>query len=164
MWMVASLKPDRVKPMSCKADTCRNLAWCLALLRYGEDWLVQCQVNVTEWEIGSWCWWSPLLVEQHLSHHEGQYWSWYNLWCCVDVKPKQPSQINPGKRPHITYITCYNTYINHHIITLTIQASNNTLHIATLTKQSLPSYKMHNAPIPPWYLKRNTSHNVKITK
>ena len=36
-----------VKPMTLKIDTCRFLAYRLALLRQGKEWLAQCQDNVT---------------------------------------------------------------------------------------------------------------------
>ena len=41
--------------MTYKIDTCHYLAWRLALIGWGMDWLGQDQDNVTEWEIGSWC-------------------------------------------------------------------------------------------------------------
>ena len=37
----------------------------LALIGLGMDWLAQCQDNVTEWNIGSWCQWASLPVRQH---------------------------------------------------------------------------------------------------
>ena len=45
----------RVKPMTYKIDTCRFQARCSGLLGYGKGWLVQCQDNVTEWDIRSLC-------------------------------------------------------------------------------------------------------------
>ena len=41
----------RVKPMTYKCYTCLFLAWQLALIEYDKDCLVQCQDNVTEWDI-----------------------------------------------------------------------------------------------------------------
>ena len=46
IYLVPSLK---------EIDTCRFLARCSALLGLVMDWLVQCQDNVTEWAIKSWC-------------------------------------------------------------------------------------------------------------
>ena len=48
-----------------KIDTRRFLARRSALLGYEKDWLVQCQNNVTEWDIRSWCWQPGLPVFQH---------------------------------------------------------------------------------------------------
>ena len=48
-----------------KIDICCFLAWCLALLGYGKDWLAQWQDNVTEKDIRSWCQESGLAVEHH---------------------------------------------------------------------------------------------------
>ena len=45
-------------------------SWRLALLEYGKDWLVQNQDNVTEVEIGSWCWQSSVTVKQHYNAHQ----------------------------------------------------------------------------------------------
>ena len=36
-----------------------------ALIGYGKDWFVRDYRNVTEWDIGLWCWQFCLLVEQH---------------------------------------------------------------------------------------------------
>ena len=43
--------PSQINDFSI--DTCRFLVWCLALLGYGEDWLDQCQDNMTEWCVGA---------------------------------------------------------------------------------------------------------------
>ena len=51
--------------MTYKIDTCRFLARCSALLGRGINWLAQCQDNVTEWDIMSWCLWVVLAVAQH---------------------------------------------------------------------------------------------------
>ena len=50
--MVGSSNPSRVKLMTYEIDTCRYLAWHLALIGYDKDWLAQNQDNVTEWDIG----------------------------------------------------------------------------------------------------------------
>ena len=55
VWEIASLILGRVKTMTYKIDTCRFLAWRLALIGSGKDWLAQCPDNVTEENIGSWC-------------------------------------------------------------------------------------------------------------
>ena len=44
-----------VKSMTYQIDTCRFIALYSALLGDAKDWLVQCQENVTEWDIRSWC-------------------------------------------------------------------------------------------------------------
>ena len=46
----------QVKTNDFKIDTGRFLARCSTLLEYGKDWLAQCQDNVTDWDIRSWCW------------------------------------------------------------------------------------------------------------
>ena len=38
-----------------KIDVCCLLVRRSALLGYGKDWLAQCQANLTEWDIRSWC-------------------------------------------------------------------------------------------------------------
>ena len=48
-----------------KSDTCYFLVWCSALLGEGNEWLAQCQYNVTEWDIRSCCWRPSFLVWQH---------------------------------------------------------------------------------------------------
>ena len=53
---VGSSLPSRVKPLTYKIDTCQTLAKHLTLLGSGTDWLVQCQDNVTEWDIRSLYW------------------------------------------------------------------------------------------------------------
>ena len=50
-----------------------NVILGATLLGYGKDWLAQCQDNVTEWDIRSWCWRSGLLVlvgQHYESHYE----------------------------------------------------------------------------------------------
>ena len=37
-----------------KIDASHFLAWHLALLGQGKDWLAQCQDNVIEWDIMAW--------------------------------------------------------------------------------------------------------------
>ena len=44
---IVGSNPDRVKPMNYAIDTCCFLARCSALLGSGEEWLAQCQDNVT---------------------------------------------------------------------------------------------------------------------
>ena len=41
----------RVKQLTYTIDICFSLAWRLALLRSGKNWLAQCQDNVTEWGV-----------------------------------------------------------------------------------------------------------------
>ena len=48
---IGSLVPGQVKSMTYRIDTCRFLAWRFAVIRWGKDWLAQCQDNVTEWDI-----------------------------------------------------------------------------------------------------------------
>ena len=48
-----------------KMDTCCFLAWRLELLRYGKDWLAQCQDKVTESDNRSWCLRPGVPVRQH---------------------------------------------------------------------------------------------------
>ena len=57
--------PAWVKAMTYQIDTCRFPARCSALLGYGKDWLAQCQDNVTDWGITSWCWRPGFPVGQH---------------------------------------------------------------------------------------------------
>ena len=49
---IGSSVASRVKSMTYKINTFHFLAWCLALIGYGKDWLVQCQDNMAEWDIG----------------------------------------------------------------------------------------------------------------
>ena len=51
---IGSLVPVGIKPMTYTIYTCRFLAWCMAFIGHGNDWLVQCQDNVTEWAIEPW--------------------------------------------------------------------------------------------------------------
>ena len=51
------------QPMTYQIDTCCFLAWRSALI--GQDWLTQCQDNVTEYDIRSWCWWPDFIIGQH---------------------------------------------------------------------------------------------------
>ena len=44
---IGSSVPGRVKPLTYKIDTCHFLAWLLLLIGYGNDWLTECQDNVT---------------------------------------------------------------------------------------------------------------------
>ena len=46
------MNPDRVIPILYNVDTCPYLTWHSALLVKPKDWLVQYQVNVTEWYTG----------------------------------------------------------------------------------------------------------------
>ena len=62
---IESLILGQVKPVTYKVDTCHFLAWCLALIGYGKDWLAQCQDNGTEWDIRSWCQQSDFPVGQY---------------------------------------------------------------------------------------------------
>ena len=62
VWVVQSFIPGRVKSKTCKIGTYRFLASCPALLWWGEDWLDQCQDNVTEQDIRSW--WPDFPVRQ----------------------------------------------------------------------------------------------------
>ena len=58
------LNPSRTsRANGFKIDTCCFLARSLVLLRKGKHWLVQCQDNMTEWNIRYW--WSALSVGQH---------------------------------------------------------------------------------------------------
>ena len=52
---IVGLNPCRVRPLTYKIDTSQFLARCSALLEQGKDWVAQCQDNVTEWNIRSWC-------------------------------------------------------------------------------------------------------------
>ena len=62
---IRSTNPCRVKPITHKSDTCHFLAQRSALLAQGNEWLAQCQDNVTGWDIGSWCCWSDFPMGQH---------------------------------------------------------------------------------------------------
>ena len=54
VWEIWSSVPGRVKPMTCKIDTCRYLVrWMFDINRIR---FAQCQDNMAEWDIGSWCW------------------------------------------------------------------------------------------------------------
>ena len=64
---------------------------CSVLQGYGKDWLSQCQDNVTEWEIGSWCWRLGFPIRQHYkvavsAHRHTSVPSCYDHRCCYDVK------------------------------------------------------------------------------
>ena len=59
-------------------------------------WLAQCEDNVTEWDIRSWCWPPDLPVGQHyevatVCTVTSRYLSWYDHRCCQAVKPHQPT-------------------------------------------------------------------------
>ena len=45
-----------------KKYTCHFLGCYLALIGWGKNWLEHCQDNVTEWDIGSLCWWPDFPV------------------------------------------------------------------------------------------------------
>ena len=51
--------------MTYKIDACHFLASCLALLGQDKDWLGQCQDNVSEWDIKSWCYGPGFPLGQH---------------------------------------------------------------------------------------------------
>ena len=51
--------------MTNKIDTFHYRAWHLVLLRQGKDRNAQNQVNMTEWEMRSWCQWLSLSLGQH---------------------------------------------------------------------------------------------------
>ena len=65
MWEIKSSVPSRVKRMTYKMYTCDFLAWHFVLIGLDKDWLAQCQGNVIEWDIRSWCWQPYFPVEQH---------------------------------------------------------------------------------------------------
>ena len=65
VWKVGSSNPSRVKLMTYKIYTCHHLAWHVALIRQGKDWLEQCRDNVIVWDIGSWYWWFGVPVGHH---------------------------------------------------------------------------------------------------
>ena len=48
-----------------KIDTYRCLVRSSALIGQGKDWIAQYENNVTAWDIGSFCQWPGLSVEQH---------------------------------------------------------------------------------------------------
>ena len=89
----------RVKPVTYKIDICRFLTWCLALLRYGKDWLAQCQDNMTEWDITSWCWWPSFPVEQHYkvvsSHKSVPILIWHSMLLGHKTTSKQKYSAAP---------------------------------------------------------------------
>ena len=62
--MIGSLLPSRVNSMTYQIYACRFLAWHLALLGYGKDWLARCQDNGTGLDIESWYWQPDFPVEQ----------------------------------------------------------------------------------------------------
>ena len=41
VWEIRSLVPGRVKIVTYKIDTCHFLAWPLAVIRLGKDWLMR---------------------------------------------------------------------------------------------------------------------------
>ena len=57
--------PGQVQPKTYCVHICGLLAWYLTLLQQRNDWFSQCQVNVTEWDIGSWWCWPHFQVGQH---------------------------------------------------------------------------------------------------
>ena len=88
--------PSMVKQMTYKIDTCHILALHSILICYGKDWLVQCQDNVTGWDIGSWCWWPSFAMGQYYkvamsSTVTSQYPSCYDSRCCQAFKLQQPT-------------------------------------------------------------------------
>ena len=91
---IGSSIPDRVRPMPYQIDICYFLAWCLALIGYGKNWLVWCNNNVTEWDIGLWCQQPDIPMVQHYKvtirvpcQKSVAVLGW-------DMKPQQPKQIN----------------------------------------------------------------------
>ena len=57
--------PSGVNLLTYKIDTCRFLAWLSAFIQYCKDLLVQCQDNVIECDIESWCWQPDFTLGQH---------------------------------------------------------------------------------------------------
>ena len=50
--------------MNYKIDAC-VLSWHLTLILHGQEWLTQCQDNVTEWDTGSRIGWSDFSIRLH---------------------------------------------------------------------------------------------------
>ena len=66
MRKIGSSNSSRVKSMTYTIDNCRYAAWRLTYyIGQGQDWLAQCQNNVSVWDIRSWCWWPGFPVGQH---------------------------------------------------------------------------------------------------
>ena len=69
-WEIGEFRPHGYDSWSSQINalkmyTCRFLARCSTLLGWGMDWLAQCQDNVSEWDIRSWCWQPGLPVGWH---------------------------------------------------------------------------------------------------
>ena len=81
-------------------DACHLLAWHLTLIGYGNDWLAECQDNVTE---GMSCHGASSLISKWGSTIKlpcvhtvtGQYPSWYDLRCCIYLKLQQQTIDQP---------------------------------------------------------------------
>ena len=91
VWEIRSLVPGWVKLMTYQIDTCRFLAWWSALIGYGKDWLAQCQDNVIEWDIRSWCWlpisqWGSTIKSSCVCIVMNLFSSWYDLRCWQEIK------------------------------------------------------------------------------
>ena len=96
--------PSRVKAMTCEVDTCRFLAWRSALIGYGKNSLAQCQDNVTESGIGTWCSQPDFLFSSGAALRSlwvctvtRQYLSWYDIKCRKDIKCQPANQ--PTSQP-----------------------------------------------------------------
>ena len=51
--------------MTYKIYSCHHLVWYPALLGEGNDWLLEYEDDMTEWEIESWCQQAGVPVGQH---------------------------------------------------------------------------------------------------
>ena len=75
--------PGRVKSMTYKIDYCHLIVWHLTLIGYHNDWLVQCQDNMIEFDIRWWLWFDLIMYQTpnlpHASPALHQFG--HHAWC-----------------------------------------------------------------------------------
>ena len=105
---------------------CCFLARCLALLGYGNDWLVQCHDNVARWDIDQVMVlvpWSPSWTALYSRCTiTSWYPPWYDLRCCHDVKTSRTNRLQSITYSHTfnagthSYHTSANTHTDNIIV------------------------------------------------